>query len=430
MTERLPMIRNTLALLLASAVVFGCHHTETSHDASAPGGAAAPEFKMPAPSTYAREFLFALNPTTVSAFVIDSNSGALTLTTRTPLTLNEQQPTSIAINPSGKQLFVTSYGSSGASIFAFAIALSNGALTPVSGSPFQIAAHAIASVVAPSRKFLYFASEDEGAVTSSVSGFSIDPDSGALRPVAGSPFAAGTCARDITIDPSSRFLYMAGCAIVQDRGSISVLVGYTINSNGALSPIANSPFPVGTSGILAPTTSVAVHPSDRFVYAPDPFASSIWVFNLDPGSGALAPVAGSPFMVGFPNIPNQPGAVALDPSGQFAYVVTNRGAISGVDTAGGVWGFKVDSGIGSLRPIAATPTRTGDSPSNAIIDPSGKFVYVANRENGSVSAYKIAAGGMLTPLPGSPITVMPEPGGGRWAGGSFQLVDIVAVGVN
>ena len=76
------------------------------------------------------------------------------------------------------------------------------------------------------------------------------------------------------------------------------------------------------------------------------------------------------------------------------------------------------------------PTRTGDSPSNAIIDRRENSFYVANRENGSVSAYKIDAGGTLTPLPGSPITVMPEQGGGRWAGGSFQLVDIVAIGVN
>jgi Lactonase, 7-bladed beta-propeller len=116
---------------------------------------------------------------------------------------------------------------------------------------------------------------------------------------------------------------MAGCAIVQDRGSIPVLAGFTIDRNGALSPIANSPFPVGNSGVPDPPLSVTVHPSGRFVYSSEPFGSSIWVFNLDPAGGTLAPVAGSPFIIGFPNISNQPGAVALDPSGQFAYVITN-----------------------------------------------------------------------------------------------------------
>src|ERR1700688_2383445 len=107
------MIRNILMLLLASAVVFGCHHGETSRDANSPGGAAAPDFKMPAPKSYAREFLFALNPTTVSAFTIEPSSGALTPSGRIPLTLNKAEPTSLAISPSGRHLYVTTYGSPG-----------------------------------------------------------------------------------------------------------------------------------------------------------------------------------------------------------------------------------------------------------------------------------------------------------------------------
>ncbi len=74
------------------------------------------------------------------------------------------------------------------------------------------------------------------------------------------------------------------------------------------------------------------------------------------------------------------------------------------------------------------PTRTGDSPSNAIIDPSGKFVYVSNRENDSVSAYKIDAGGTLINVPGSPFIVLPEPGLARYSG--HPLVDIEAIGIN
>jgi 6-phosphogluconolactonase len=422
------MIRNILMLLLASAVVFGCHRSETSRDASGPGGA-APDFKMPEPTTYAHEFLFALNESTISAFVVEPSSGALTLGGRIPLTLNQAEPTGLAISPSGKHLYVTTYGAPGiTSIFAFAIAPSNGALSAVPGSPFQVAVHARVSAITPSGKFLYLANEDEGLNKSSVSGFSIDADSGALRAVPGSPFDSGYCTRDVAIDRSSRFLYLAGCAIVPDRGAISVLSGFSINNNGALSPIAKSPFQVGQSELLEPPIAVTVHPSDRFVFAPDVHSSSIWVFNLDLGNGNLAPVAGSPFLVGFPNIPNQPGAIAIDPGGQFAYVVTYRGSADGVDNAGGLWGFKVDSGIGSLRPLAAMPYRTGDTPTNAIVEPSGKYIYVSNRQNDSVSAFKIDAGGTLTPVPGSPFRVIQEPGEYRWSG--RELIDIAIAGVN
>jgi 6-phosphogluconolactonase (cycloisomerase 2 family) len=246
--------------------------------------------------------------------------------------------------------------------------------------------------------------------------------------VPGSPFDSGYCTRDVAIDRSSRFLYIAGCAIVPERGAISVLSGFSINSNGALSPIAKSPFQVGQTDMLDPPIAVTVHPSGRFVFAPDVHSSAIWVFNLDLGNGNLAPVAGSPFLVGFPNIPNQPGAIAIDPGGQFAYVVTDRGSSDGVDNAGGLWGFKVDSGIGSLRPLAAMPYRTGDAPTNAIVEPSGKYVYVSNRQNDSVSAFKIDAGGTLTPVPGSPFRVIQEAGEYRWSG--RELIDIAIAGVN
>jgi 6-phosphogluconolactonase len=36
------------------------------------------------------------------------------------------------------------------------------------------------------------------------------------------------------------------------------------------------------------------------------------------------------------------------------------------------------------------------------IDPTGKFVYVANAGSGNVSAYSIGANGALTPISGSP----------------------------
>jgi 6-phosphogluconolactonase len=36
------------------------------------------------------------------------------------------------------------------------------------------------------------------------------------------------------------------------------------------------------------------------------------------------------------------------------------------------------------------------------VDPFSKFVYVANRGDDNISAYKISSTGALTPVPGSP----------------------------
>ena len=62
--------------------------------------------------------------------------------------------------------------------------------------------------------------------------------------------------------PGNQFAYVA------DQGSGKIL-GYIVHSaNGKLTPIAGSPFSTGKSG----STSVAVDPAGRFLYATNQFA--------------------------------------------------------------------------------------------------------------------------------------------------------------
>src|SRR5437762_2088674 len=73
-------------------------------------------------------------------------------------------------------------------VSAFTINASTGALTPVAGSPFVAGTHPVSVTVDPSGKFAYVANFS----SNNVSAFMIDAASGALTAVAGSPFAAGT----------------------------------------------------------------------------------------------------------------------------------------------------------------------------------------------------------------------------------------------
>ncbi len=106
--------------------------------------------------------------------------------------------------------------------------------------------------------------------------------------------------------PGNQFAY------VSDLGSGKVL-GYIVRADGKLTPIAGSPFSTGKSG----STSVAVDPAGRFVYATNQFAgdNDISGFQIDCDTGRLTPIHGSPFKAG-----SGPSAVAIDPSGRFAYV--------------------------------------------------------------------------------------------------------------
>jgi hypothetical protein len=182
--------------------------------------------------------------------------------------------------------------------------------------------------------------------------------------------------------PGNQFAYVA------DQGSGKIL-GYVLNSaNGKLTPVAGSPFSTGKSG----STSVAVDPAGKFLYATNQYAgdNDISGFRIDCDSGRLTPIPGSPFAS-----ESGPTAVAIDPSGRFAYVA-NLGTNN-------VSAYTIDERSGRLSPVTGSPFAAGTFPSALAVDPLGKDVFVTNSRSNNVSGYAINhSTGALTPLPGSP----------------------------
>ncbi len=114
--------------------------------------------------------------------------------------------------------------------------LDQGALTPVTGSPFAGGANPQGTAVDPAGKFLYVGNDSLGS-NSQIFIFSIDPTTGSLTQTAGSPVPSGDTPYFITLDPSGNLAYVANI----DSDTITV---YSVNkTTGALtstgSPIAN-----------------------------------------------------------------------------------------------------------------------------------------------------------------------------------------------
>jgi 6-phosphogluconolactonase len=89
-------------------------------------------------------------------------------------------------------------------------------------------------VASPTGKFAYVTNLDDNTV----SGYSIDHKTGALTPLPGSPFGAGTDPNSIAIAPSAQFAYVT-------NSLDNTVSAYTIDCDGYLAPIAGSPFPTG-----------------------------------------------------------------------------------------------------------------------------------------------------------------------------------------
>jgi 6-phosphogluconolactonase (cycloisomerase 2 family) len=128
---------------------------------------------------------------------------------------------------------------------------------------------------------------------------------------------------------------------------------------------------------INPRTAV-VDPQSRFVYAVNQGSSSVSAFTIDPLDGTLAPVVGSPFAAGA-----SPIALAMTPSGTHAFVA-NFGDNS-------ITRYSVDPVSGALTPIApATPACA--MPAAVVIEPFGRYLFVACSGDARVQGFRIQAG--------------------------------------
>lgn len=186
-------------------------------------------------------FLFTANgisgdfePDTVSTFAVNADGTVTLLDDSTPI---GAAGIGIVVSPDGRFLYVDTEWS--AAVFGFAIA-PDGGLTPVPGSPFAAEGFPVGAAITADGTKLYVSSggnpvnPDDSVLTH---GFTIGSD-GSLTPVPGSPFVSGSGPAGITPTPDGRHLY------VTNAGSDD-MSGYVIEASGRLREIVGSPFSSG-----------------------------------------------------------------------------------------------------------------------------------------------------------------------------------------
>ena len=102
---------------------------------------------------------------------------------------------------------------------------------------------------------------------------------GALTPLSGSPYQAGVKPSSLVSDPTSRFVYVTDYASNQ-------LVGYTVQSGGALSFMFNGPFKTGNE-----PQSVAIDPRGVFLYVANSLDSSVTSYSISLPTGSPSQVS-------------------------------------------------------------------------------------------------------------------------------------------
>jgi DNA-binding beta-propeller fold protein YncE len=184
-------------------------------------------------------------------------------------------------------------------VSVYAINSSTGALSKVAGSPFAAGDFPYSVTVDPSGRFAYMVN-----YVGNVSAYTINSSTGALRAVAGSPFAAGNNSVSVTVDPSGRFAYVANACDASVFCSHGTVSAYTINgSTGALRAVAGSPFKAGNCPYAVAIAGQGTGTGSRLTLSPQSLAfgdlpvtsisaaKSVTVTNTSAKAVAIASIA-------------------------------------------------------------------------------------------------------------------------------------------
>jgi 6-phosphogluconolactonase len=301
--------------------------------------------------------------------------------------------TSVAVACStGEIAYVTGTGTSGSfTLSAYTVNLPGGTLTPLAVGPYDLTYSPVAVTPNPAGTFLYVTTLGTTIDVGTIEVFAIDATTDALTPVSGSPFATSLQLNGLVIDPAGQF----GYAPVSNSGTVAV---YALDATtGAPTPITGSPFACAPAGA---TTSVVLDAAGQHLYASyfgnqglpagDNENMVICAYDIDPDSGALTAVAGSPFDSGLADL-NQ---LAIDPTGTLLFAVG----------ASGLAEFTLADGV--LTAVPGSPFSAGGNPELVAVDPVGPFLYVGDEQTPSAQIFGYSINtttGALTQVSGSPV---------------------------
>src|SRR3989442_13384766 len=266
-------------------------------------------------------------PGSVAGFSIDA-SGALVPVPGSPFrtpgdNAPNSAPTSLAADPQGRFLFATMNAfilNVPARMAVFAIDPSTGALSLVPGSPFTIGQfNGFIVTSSPNGNFVYVLYEVPPLLAfDTITVFAVDTTTGALTLVPGSTVPASKESAPIVMDTDNKFAYVASWgfgSLAFDGGDIGPgnVVGairtYAVDpTTGVLTLVPGSP------SFTARPFDMKIDRTSRFIY--DPKGEGVGRFVTNPATGLLTEISGSPFPAGS----RDALSISLDPTGKFAYM--------------------------------------------------------------------------------------------------------------
>ncbi|MCB9916462.1 MAG: beta-propeller fold lactonase family protein [Planctomycetes bacterium] len=352
--------------------------------------------------------VYSLNSFGLTPYLVDADSGDLTA--GTPISLGSG-PHALYVHPSGDWLYVSSAGSD--RVRAYQVDAVNGTLTlleqeTTAAGPTDLAGDA-------SGRFLIVAHASSEELRS----FLIDPATGALTP--GDTLALPTVVTpDVALCPLGERLY-----VVLQQPFAGVLRVDVEPETGAMSL-----GPTATAG--STPVRVVVEPGRRFAYVLNQGSATISYYSIADATGTLTSLGTLPSTASTVDLRfTRDGrrAFAVDSTGRTARLyereddgrLTQTGAlylrqgpralalVEGAaapvkrlaslyalnETSQDVVTLSVDPTLGTVSDSGLTPAPTGVGPRDLALDPRGRFAWVSNETEETITIYTLQPDGSL-----------------------------------
>jgi 6-phosphogluconolactonase (cycloisomerase 2 family) len=344
----------------------------------------------PDPSGASGGFAYVASANTggISMYRIDRDTGILAPLVPAAISAGTN-PASVAVDPSGTFAYVANAGSNDVSMYKVGADGVLASIGPrVSAGTFPVSMAVVPDAAGGPGRFAYVGN----ARSNDLSMYSIDSNTGALTSLGTT--VVGTAPWFVTVHPSGQFLYVGSDSGTDGVNGYlnSTVYAYTINNDtGILMPNG-----LRTTGADVPS-SLAVDPSGKFVALTNQGSVDMWLWTVDPTTGALSqPAVNRAYLAD--QTATSIAIFARPPGKPLAYVTYGSGfyASRSGNSDNSILTYGIDPS--TWETTVAGTAAAGVSPTSIAIDPSGRFAYAANSGSGSISMYRINDDGTLTPL--------------------------------
>lgn len=324
---------------------------------------------------YVGSFINNVNPTgEIQIYSIDQATGKLTPLPGSPFAIANPLGC-IEFEPSGKFGFAASNVNNSTAFSTFLRNGVTGSLTLQTTS--NLGGVPTRPAIDPLGKYVYLAAFGNGFATASALGFSMDPVTGALTAIPGTPFALPNTSGNFSFHPSGNFVYMA------NSGGTSIDAYSIDRATGQLAA-------AGSIQTCINPTTVRFSPDGKFAYsacsmnaAHQPASASVESFAVA-ANGTLTHTGSAPSA-------DAPFDLNMDTSGKFLYLSAN---------ASYVYSFQIGAdGVARFaRKIGIQPNQGPSMVAiggSAAVQYTPKFAYISSVGDNQLSTYAVNADGTL-----------------------------------